>query len=483
MVRFYMLETIREFAEESFLDSSLRPTLEKHHASYYLALAQEAHPHLTGEEHEHWSSKLEQEQDNFRKALNWCFREQDHKTAYEFGIALWRFWNNRSLLAEGLEQVQKILTLSVSGEDLRLRLKMLEGLGVLYQNLQMYLKAYQVFKETLELWPNLGYPRELAVNLNHFGWASLSTGDLEEGERASREALALHESHQNALGQAVSYNNLAWIEHERGVTEAAISLWRKSASLRLEAADQRGYGFALSNVAIALNDAGRYEDAKQIINEAISIHKTVKATLNLFWDYILLANIHLDQGDVAPCQSLLEEIYYKGFAIIGSLNFKVYYNMFQARMHMYKEEYMEAEKVAREGYEIANRHGISGSKRRIMVTLAQNACRAGWLDKCRAWCTEGLNECIACGDRLRCAQFLECRGAIYWQENRAEKATQLLAFADTLRTKIEAPVPPVEISYQTSMLEALRAHCGTERFQKSWTIGRALSVEEVIEAG
>ena len=69
--RFLMLETIREFALEQLEVSGEAGTLGQRHASYYLALAEQAQPELRGPQQLTWLSCLEREHDNLRAALRW----------------------------------------------------------------------------------------------------------------------------------------------------------------------------------------------------------------------------------------------------------------------------------------------------------------------------------------------------------------------------------------------------------------------------
>src|SRR4029077_10223001 len=51
--RFRLLETLREYAAEQ-LDPAERVELSRRHASYYLALVEQAQPALKGPEQQHW---------------------------------------------------------------------------------------------------------------------------------------------------------------------------------------------------------------------------------------------------------------------------------------------------------------------------------------------------------------------------------------------------------------------------------------------
>ena len=69
--RYWMLETIREFATDALAASPDAETLGRRHAEHYLRLALEAEPELSGPAQALWFDRLGEEHDNLRAALDW----------------------------------------------------------------------------------------------------------------------------------------------------------------------------------------------------------------------------------------------------------------------------------------------------------------------------------------------------------------------------------------------------------------------------
>ncbi|MEW5942085.1 MAG: BTAD domain-containing putative transcriptional regulator, partial [Chloroflexota bacterium] len=69
--RYFMLETIREYAHEKFLKSSEASQVKNLHLDFYMKLAEEIEPKLEGAEQALWLEQLEIEQGNLRAALDW----------------------------------------------------------------------------------------------------------------------------------------------------------------------------------------------------------------------------------------------------------------------------------------------------------------------------------------------------------------------------------------------------------------------------
>ena len=109
--RFAMLETIREFAIEQAVARGRWDPLRAEHARYFLAFAEESSAHVMGSDKRAWLDGLEEDHDNLRAAIGWSIEMAAADVALPLGAALWRFWQMRGYLAEGLERLEQILAL------------------------------------------------------------------------------------------------------------------------------------------------------------------------------------------------------------------------------------------------------------------------------------------------------------------------------------------------------------------------------------
>jgi predicted ATPase len=74
-----MLETIHEYAREKLQDSGEADALEREHALFFMRLAEQAEPHLTGKKQVEWMGKLEEEHDNLRAAFSHVLQPHAHR--------------------------------------------------------------------------------------------------------------------------------------------------------------------------------------------------------------------------------------------------------------------------------------------------------------------------------------------------------------------------------------------------------------------
>ena len=78
--RLRMLETIREFAMERLEESGEATEVRRRHAEHFLALAEQAQPHLRGSPRE-WLDRLQRDHDNLRTAFDWFEAENELRAA------------------------------------------------------------------------------------------------------------------------------------------------------------------------------------------------------------------------------------------------------------------------------------------------------------------------------------------------------------------------------------------------------------------
>ena len=127
-----MLETIREFGLACLGQQEELQAARQAHARYYLALAEQAEPHLFGSEQLRWLDCLERELDNLRAILQAGIAEgtEEREVALRLGAAVRIFWYGRGRLREGRTALERLLAGAGMIAD-AVRLKALNTLGIL----------------------------------------------------------------------------------------------------------------------------------------------------------------------------------------------------------------------------------------------------------------------------------------------------------------------------------------------------------------
>ncbi|MCO5246254.1 MAG: hypothetical protein M9927_20980 [Anaerolineae bacterium] len=89
---FQRLETIRQYALEKFLETGEVEAVRDRHLDFFVALAEQAEPELTGPAQQMWTARLEREQENIRAALRWA-EARDPLAGVRIVSALRWFWD------------------------------------------------------------------------------------------------------------------------------------------------------------------------------------------------------------------------------------------------------------------------------------------------------------------------------------------------------------------------------------------------------
>jgi predicted ATPase/DNA-binding CsgD family transcriptional regulator len=98
-VRYRMLETVRQYGLERLAEAEEEETLRGTHRDFYLAMAEEATPHLETGSQRKWLELLDPEAANLATAID-CAVDTEPGLALRFCAALYRYWSARGRYAE-----------------------------------------------------------------------------------------------------------------------------------------------------------------------------------------------------------------------------------------------------------------------------------------------------------------------------------------------------------------------------------------------
>jgi predicted ATPase len=266
--RFVMLETIREYARECLRASEDWEAAKRAHADFFLKLALQAEPELTGPKQKVWLTKLEREHDNFRAVFKWVEESGEADHGLRLGGALWRFWLVRGHTIEGRERLMALLALPGSAPRTRERAKVLNGAATIIHEMGDYPAAHLLLLESLEIWRELGDKKAEAAAINNLGWVATMRCEFDTARTLSAESLILHRELGDKRGIALALNNLGWAANLQGDFKTGRSLHESGLSLRREIGDERGIAFVLTSLGWIEGMQGHYEKATSLLEEA-----------------------------------------------------------------------------------------------------------------------------------------------------------------------------------------------------------------------
>ncbi len=141
--RFRMLETIREFGLERLAELDERDAVRDLHAAWCAELASQSDAGLNSPEQSQWLTRLQQEHENFRAALDWTIEMGQSELALMLSGSLLRFWVSIGQFAEARRWYEQALALDPEAETAA-RAKALLGIEVIsyFQGDYAAAKAY-----------------------------------------------------------------------------------------------------------------------------------------------------------------------------------------------------------------------------------------------------------------------------------------------------------------------------------------------------
>jgi len=317
--RFYMLETIREYAREKLGESGEADELRSRHAEYFVGLAERAEPQLRGADQGYWCARLRSEHDNLRNALAWALAGAGAEWGLRLVGALRDFWYYEGHIAEGLQWTKRALE-EANDMPATLRAKALNTAGwlafaqgdnqrgkvwngqalSLYRELgdkvntawalvflgahslgspDEYKNSIALNAEGLALFRDLDHQPGMAQALNGLGEAARLHGDYERAAEAYEECLAISRAIGDKQREAIMLGNLGYIAQHRGDYERAEALSKAALALLWELQSTYLIAFALATLAGPVEAKGDPERAARLLGASAALFETLGAGL------------------------------------------------------------------------------------------------------------------------------------------------------------------------------------------------------------
>ncbi len=213
--RFERHTLLSEFAGERLELSGERPDCERRHALAFLALAEQAGPHLTGTKADLWLDRLRHDQPNLRAAIRWSQTVGELEVGLRIVAAAWRFWQLSSQLTEGAAWCEQLLAHPAS-DDPVLRIGALSAQGGIAYWANEFATARSAYTERLRLAEELGDERAIAEAQYDLGFMGVVDEDIEFLQEHETIALAGFERLHDREGVVRARQALVLVSFLRG---------------------------------------------------------------------------------------------------------------------------------------------------------------------------------------------------------------------------------------------------------------------------
>jgi predicted ATPase len=230
--RFWMLETIGEFASERLAESVEEDDLRRRHAEFFLSLAKSANLDTDTIDLGQRFEVVLPEQDNLRAAIDWAAESGDFVLALRIMFALDSFWvaNNPQ---EGARRLAYLV--EAAGKlPLDVHARALRSLGGFIFITGDFERGNELQEQSLEEFRELGDELGVAHVLHRLAVYAAHTGDHARARALTDESLELHRRQGSPSGEAMALGVFADLAHKEQRDEEALRLSLQSAGLAAE---------------------------------------------------------------------------------------------------------------------------------------------------------------------------------------------------------------------------------------------------------
>jgi predicted ATPase/class 3 adenylate cyclase len=272
--RFWMLQTIREYAAEALEESGEADALRRRHAKHYLAIGEKAMAAMSRSYSGEWLERLEREHDNLRAALDHLEVIGEGELVLRLAGALVDFWYYAGHVAEGRRRLESALR--VGGTSITAaRAWALLGAAFMAYGSGDVSTAKSHATESLALQRRFAEPSRTALALNILVGAAIEEGDFESAEELAEESLELvREAGEDELVVAAT-NTLAFVYYNRGDLEGARALHEANLQRARKLGLKDYEAGTLGSLSIIAADECRAEEALHLVKESVSVARSL----------------------------------------------------------------------------------------------------------------------------------------------------------------------------------------------------------------
>jgi len=304
--RYWMLETIREYALERFEESEDAELLCDRHASFFLQLAESAEHELTGPDQSRWLARLAADHENLRAALERFLDRGETERALGLAGALVVFWYVRGHYGEGRAWLDRGLADTSLSESPTLA-KAVWGAGVLGVLSGDQDRAPALLERALGIARRVADLSVAARCLVVLGLRAFFHDDVFEARALFEESIDAAREAGDSWCLADALGTLGSICPLQGDLDAAEAAGQEALSIARPAGDQQGVRMALFGLALAALRRGEAEKVVQLAGDGLAICREIEDPWFTSYFQWLLASAALDREDLVSARLSGEE--------------------------------------------------------------------------------------------------------------------------------------------------------------------------------
>jgi predicted ATPase len=276
--RYWMLETIREYAGDRLARSDELEVLRERHLRFFLELAESAEPALWAQHTDEWLPRLDPEVANFRVVLGRAMRVESAVVSVRLAGSLYPYWELRAQHREARGWLTQALAL---GDDVppHARAKVLVAAGRATAWQFDWPAAVELLEQAVELSRELGDPEAIGRCLGFIGHSRLFTGDADGAAAALNEGVELARSTGDRKSLARALYNAAFAPIELRDFASARSMFEEAAEVARAEGMKLLHALSVLHLAYTATLAGDSARASRELDESVELLDTLGRTM------------------------------------------------------------------------------------------------------------------------------------------------------------------------------------------------------------
>ena len=265
--RYWMLETIREYAGERLEEAGEAEELGRRHAEWFLELSESLPRDVSVSKA--WLDQIEVEHDNLRAVLDRLDVAGETQLVLRLAGALSRFWGVRGPHAEGMSRLDQALVSDESATAARA--SALIGAVALAVDVKEYGRGRQHADEALTLYRELDDAWGMARATFFQGYVAVESGDFAQARPHFENSLERFSALGSEHDVQLVLFNLSWACGELGDDDRARELENECVRRARASGLPRDVAFGLDLQSSRARDDGRLDVALDAALEALRI--------------------------------------------------------------------------------------------------------------------------------------------------------------------------------------------------------------------
>lgn len=258
--RFYMLETINEFASGKLENSGFSDEIKEKHASFFYRMVQQGEKGITSPDQKSWMDRLFREEENIDAALSLYLDTGRAEEAGEMAVSLRPYWEAKGRFSAGIDWYQRILE-ELTGEK-ELGNRLLTALGAMYLGTGDYGRAEGILEKAAA--------GGSLLPVYYLAWACFRANDQGRAEELFERSIVLAAGEGREIIKAKSIAGKGLVYQKMGEPEKAEESLKEALSFLRTGGDPRSIAQTTNNLGLIAYGRGNYPGAEEYFAAAYS---------------------------------------------------------------------------------------------------------------------------------------------------------------------------------------------------------------------